>query len=93
MKLKPLIPLVSFILLLHCAPGSTCTDIIVGRLASIDGSVITSHTGCCSECRVHYVPAQTFPKGALAPVYLGLQNVKKPLRQYGEVIGRIPQVE
>ncbi len=70
----------------------SCTDIIVGKNASVDGSVITSHTGCCPECRVHVVPAQTFKKGTMAPVYYGLQDVKKPLRKYGKVIGTIPQV-
>lgn len=74
-------------------PMDSCTDIVVGKDASIDGSVITSHTGCCPECRVHVVPAQTFKKGAKAPVYYGLQDVKKPLHDYGKVIGYIPQVE
>jgi dipeptidase len=74
-------------------PVDSCTDIIVGKDASVDGSVITSHTGCCSECRVHVVPAQTFKKGTQAPVYYGLQDVKKPLHEYGKVIGHIPQVE
>ncbi len=74
-------------------PVDSCTDIIVGKDASVDGSVITSHTGCCPECRVHVVPAQTFKKGAMAPVYYGLQDVKKPLHEYGKVIGHIPQVE
>lgn len=70
-----------------------CTDIIVGKDASVDGSVITSHTGCCPECRVHVVPAQAFKKGAMAPVYYGLQDVRKPLHEYGKIIGTIPQVE
>jgi dipeptidase len=70
-----------------------CTDIIVGKDASVDGSVITSHTGCCPECRVHIVPAQTFKRGDVAPVYYGLQDVKKPLKEYGKVLGYIPQVE
>lgn len=70
-----------------------CTDIIVGKKASVDGSVITSHTGCCPECRVHVVPAQTFQRGDVAPVYYGLQDVKKPLKEYGTVLGYIPQVE
>jgi dipeptidase len=74
-------------------PVDSCTDIIVGKDASVDGSVITSHTGCCPECRVHVVPAQTFKKSAKAPVYYGLQDVKKPLHKYGKVIGYIPQVE
>ena len=73
--------------------GDSCTDIIVGRKASVDGSVITSHTGACPECRVHVVPAQTFQKGAKAPVYYGLQDVRKPLHDYGKIIGYIPQVE
>ena len=74
-------------------PVDSCTDIIVGKDASVDGSVITSHTGCCPECRVHVVPAQTFKKGTMAPVYYGLQDVEKPLHEYGKVIGHIPQVE
>jgi dipeptidase len=73
--------------------SDACTDIIVGKNASVDGCVITSHTGCCDECRVHVVPAQTFEKGTMAPVYYGLQDVRKPLMNYGEVIGYIPQVE
>ena len=72
---------------------NSCTDIIVGKDASVDGSVITSHTGCCPECRVHVVPAKTFKKGAMAPVYYGLQDVKKPLHEYGKILGYIPQVE
>jgi dipeptidase len=72
---------------------NSCTDIIVGKDASVDGSVITSHTGCCPECRVHVVPAQTFKNGEKAPVYYGLQDVKKPLHEYGKIIGYIPQVE
>jgi len=70
-----------------------CTDIVVGRAASADGSVITSHTGCCQECRVHVVPARKYPPGAKAPVYYGLQDVRKPLEEYGKIIGYIPQAE
>jgi dipeptidase len=73
--------------------GFACTDIIVGKKASRDGSVITSHTGAAPECRVHVVLGRTFKKGAMAPVYYGLQDVKKPLYQYGKIVGYIPQVE
>jgi dipeptidase len=72
---------------------SDCTDIIVGKKASKDGSVITSHTGCGPECRVHVVPGRTFKKGAQAAVYYGLQDVNKPINKYGEILGYIPQVE
>jgi dipeptidase len=77
-----------------------CTVIGVGRLATADGSVITSHTDCCSECRVHVVPAQKYPKGAMAPVHWGMvyfgagdDRHALPLGDYGKVIGHIPQVE
>lgn len=70
-----------------------CTDIMVGKDASIDGSVITSHTGCADDCRIRVVPAKTFKKGAMAPVYWGIQELKRPLDDLGRVIGEIPQVE
>ena len=70
-----------------------CTDIMVGKDASIDGSVITSHTGCADDSRIRVVPAQTFKKGDMAPVYWGIQEVKRPLDDFGQVIGEIPQVE
>lgn len=83
-----------FIVLVFCIVPilvHPCTDIIVGKKASVDGSVITSHTGCCENCRVHVVPSQTYGEGALAPVYYGLQDPKRPLHEYGEIIGYIPQ--
>jgi dipeptidase len=70
-----------------------CTDIVVGKDASVDGSVITSHTGCAEDCRIHVVPAQTFNKGTMAPVCWGIQEVKRPLKDYGQVIGKIPQIK
>lgn len=73
-------------------PLFSCTVIGVGKQASSDGSVITSHTDCADDCRVHVVHGKTFPKGAKAPVYYGIQDVKRPLRDYGEILGYIPQV-
>jgi dipeptidase len=73
--------------------GIACTDIVVGKGASIDGSVITSHTGAAPDCRVHVVPARTHEPGAMAPVYFGMLDAKVPFKTYGEVIGHIPQVE
>jgi len=71
-----------------------CTDIIVGKKVSRDGSVITSQTGCCTECRVHVVPSLTFKSGTQAPVYWGMQDVKKPFGPpYGQILGYIPQAE
>jgi len=77
-----------------------CTVIGVGRLATVDGSVITSHTDCCSECRIQVIPGRTFPKGSMAPVhwgmvYFGAEDDRKtlPLGEFGKVIGEVPQVE
>jgi dipeptidase len=82
------------------AKQDSCTVIGAGRLATVDGSVITSHTDCCSECRIQVVPARTYPKGALAPVhwgmvYFGAEDDRHalPLGDFGKVIGHIPQVE
>jgi len=83
----------AIILMFASVFGYPCTNIIVGKKASVDGCVITSHTGCCEECRVHVVAARTWPEGSKAPVYYGLQDVRKPLNDYGEIIGYIPQVE
>jgi dipeptidase len=77
-----------------------CTVIGVGRNATVDGSVITSHTDCCSECRIQVVPGRAYPKGSLAPVhwgmvYFGAEDDRKtlPLGDFGKVIGNVPQVE
>ncbi len=76
-----------------------CTVIGVGRLATVDGSVITSHTDCCSDPRVHVVPGKKYKKGDMAPVYWGMvyfgrddERAGKPLGDFGKVIGQIPQV-
>ena len=84
---------IGLLLSIQAAAQANCTVIAVGKKASVDGSVITSQTGNCPECRVHVVPAQSFKKDAMAPVYYGLRDVKKPLCEYGEVIGYIPQAE
>lgn len=82
---------ISLLLFAFSLTSQACTDIIVGKNASIDGSVITSHTGAAPECRVYVVPAMDFPIGAMANVHYGLQDVTKPFGTYGEVLGHIPQ--
>lgn len=69
-----------------------CTDIIVGKNASADGSVIISHTECGADCRIRVVEGSVFPVGTLAPVYWGLTEINGGLNDYGEIIGHIPQV-
>lgn len=85
--------LITIVILLISFPTYSCTDIIVGKKASADGSIIISHTGAAPECRVHVVHGKKYKAGEMAPVYYGLQNVEKPLFEYGEIIGYIPQVD
>ena len=62
----------SFLLLTLLAMSAWgCTDIIVGKDASTDGSVITSHTadGAFYDARVRTIPGQTFPAGSKADIF------------------------
>lgn len=70
-----------------------CTVIAVGKKASADGSVIVSHTDAGPDCRLHLVPGQSFKAGEQAAVYWGMVESGRPLGNYGEVIGHIPQVK
>lgn len=92
MKTNKLISIMLIALISGTLNSYACTDIIVGRKATIDGSVITSHTDAAPECRVHIVPGKRFKIGEMAAVYYGLQDVDKPLHEYGKIIGYIPQV-
>jgi dipeptidase len=70
-----------------------CTIIAVGKQASSDGSVIISHTDCGPDNRIRVVKGRTYPKGELAPVHWGITEINRPLDDFGDVIGQIPQVE
>jgi dipeptidase len=74
------------------AEDDGCTVIAVGKKASADGSVILSHTDAGPDSRVYVVPAAKHKAGATTPVYWGIQDAKRPLRDDGEVLGTIPQV-
>ena len=69
-----------------------CTDIVVGKDASADGSVITSHTadGAFYDARVRTIPGKTFPAGSKVDVFwnIGMDEDFEPVK-----IGEIPQVE
>jgi len=94
MSLRASICLLLTVVLLAIQSGEACacTMVVAGRKATVDGSVITSHTDACDDSRLFYVPAQKHKKSGLAPVYWGLQD---PTIAHGEweVIGHIPQVE
>jgi dipeptidase len=73
--------------------GETCTSILVGKQASTDGSVITSHT-CDGRYRTWLTveKAQSFSKDTVTAIYKGLLKTETPwdMRQVTKV-GEIPQ--
>lgn len=78
-------------------PGysENCTTIMVGRLASTDGSVMTSHT-CDGNYRtwLEIYPRQKHEKGTMHPVYWGMMHTE----QKGDMTnvtkkGEIPEAE
>lgn len=70
-----------------------CTSIMVGRRASTDGSVMTSH--CCDSWYrtwMQVVPAQDYPRDTVMTVYEGRMHTEKPADQTGlKSKGQIPQ--
>ncbi len=77
-------------------PGypESCTSIMVGRLASVDGSVITSHS-CDGNYRtwLEIVPRQKHEEGSLLPILWGTLHTETPWdRNKVTQKGEIPQV-
>jgi dipeptidase len=73
-----------------------CTTITVGKLATADGSVITSHTDDSHRTRswIDIVPPAKHEKGAVVPMYKRVQNDSLAMPAYGhEKVGEIPQVK
>ena len=94
MKKIHLVPILicACVLSLAAVDDEGCTVIAVGKKASTDGSVILSHTDAGPDSRIYIVPAARHKPGAQAPVYWGIQDPSRPLRDDGEVLGHIPQV-
>jgi len=72
----------------------SCTSIQVGRLATVDGSVITCHT-CDGRYRqwVDIVPHQKWSDKSMAKIYSGKMHTETPADLRGIIqTGEIPQV-
>jgi len=88
------VTLVLFVVFVFAVYANTdidgCTDIVVGKKASTDGSVITSHTvDGRYDSRIIIVPAADHEPGEMAPVYEWIVYADYvPLEKLGE----IPQV-
>jgi len=75
------------------AAPDACTSIMVGRKASADGSVMTSHT-CDSWYRtwIQQVPAADYPRDTVMSVYRGRMHTEYPASMDGVTkAGEIPQ--
>ena len=77
--------------------GMECTSITVGRLASKDGSVMTSHTDDSHRSRTNIwvEPAKDHQKGEMQKLYLRrwAPKVEGKMPRYENIeIGEIPQV-
>jgi len=94
--LIPLASVLAFILCLAPAsPLNACTCITVGRLASADGSVMTSHT--CDSHRtgsdIHVVPRQQHSPGATTLLTKREEDDTGPMERYRRIpTAPIPQV-
>ncbi len=72
-----------------------CTSITVGKKATIDGSVTTSHTDDSHRTRswMDIVPAKTHSNGAESPMYKRVKDDTKAMPIYRhDYIGGIPQI-
>ncbi|MFK5857246.1 MAG: C69 family dipeptidase [Bacteroidota bacterium] len=73
-----------------------CTTITVGKDASFDGSVITSHTDDSHRTRswIDIVPAQKHSKGDKVMMYKRVQDNSFAMPAYGhKEVGSIPQIK
>ena len=91
-KIISVMALSVMIVSLSIISANACTSVVVGKKASVDGSVMTTHT--CDgqyDARIRIIPGKEFEPGAMAPVYRDLCHdgiPGKPMKQIGE----IPQV-
>ncbi len=72
-----------------------CTSITIGKLATADGSVITSHTDDSHRTRswIDIVPAKKHKNDATVKMYKRVKNDSLAMPAYGhKLIGEIPQV-
>ena len=75
--------------------GDACTSIMVGRKASADGSVMTSHT-CDSWYRtwIQSVPPADYPNDTVMSIYTGRMHTETPSSMDGvKEVGQIPQAK
>ena len=103
-QLLPVIILIPFLLKSQTADKSDwqggvpegCTTITAGKLATADGSVITSHTDDSHRTRswIDIIPAAKHDADDVVTMYKRVKNDSLAMPAYGhEKVGEIPQVE
>ncbi|MDW7759095.1 MAG: C69 family dipeptidase [Acidobacteriota bacterium] len=75
--------------------SESCTSILVGRLASVDGSTMTSHSCDSGTDRtwMAIVPNMKHKAGSVAKLYADPKRTKRPDDPDRVVAGEIPQVQ
>ena len=83
--------LCSALCLLSFSAALACTDVVVGRDASVDGSVMTCHTadGAYYDAQIRFIPGQKYPAGTNMDVY---RNIVGEEPGGWVKVGEIPQV-
>ena len=71
-----------------------CTSVIVGKLASVDGSTMTSHSCDSGTDRtwINVVPNMKYEQGDMCEIYLQPKRTKVPDDPDRLIAGEIPQV-
>ncbi len=73
-----------------------CTSITAGKTATIDGSVITSHTDDSHRTRswMDIIPSKKHPNGSMVTMYKRMADDSKAMPAYKHMpVGEIPQVK
>lgn len=87
-------PSILTLILMVLGYGENCTTIMVGRLASTDGSVMTSHS-CDGNYRtwLEIFPHTKYDKGTMHPVYWGMLHSEEAW-DMSKVVkkGEIPEI-
>jgi dipeptidase len=85
--------LLTVLLVFVASSAFACTVMMVGKNATVDGSVMTTHT--CDgwyDHRIQVIPGGTHKPGEMVPIHKNICYMTRPNKELVQV-GEIPQVE